>query len=416
MEYKKYHLNNYNLYVIPMKRYKTTNIFFEFIRKYEKGDNAKSRIAHFINSYGTLKYPNKIEYQRSFMPVYFPTVNFYYQKEGKYGAYGYSCYYLNPEYSKNNILDEMLPFLHEIIYTSLSVDENYIKKYLKEAKKIKCISHRNNRANPKNRIGDNSDRYFLLEHYDIDNPTITQYNKTTTSDIINFMQRYLHDSVLNIYVCGDVAPDEVYQSFKRNFVTDNLKPQLIKDKDIIEPRSKERHKVVKSKVDDTLVRICYTFDKLTEREEKIIGPFFECLTRSYKSLFNVVREKNSLCYNISAKFNGYGHYYFIYFATSNKNYKKAIEIAEAEIDRFKDGEIEQKEITDTINQVVEMIQSNMNDVSYIVQYIVDSVNYGDKTPEERIIEYKDITKEEIVAFANKLRLDCTYVSKGVKNE
>ena len=127
-------------------------------------------------------------------------------------------------------------------------------------------------------------------------------------------------------------------------------------------------------------------------------------------LFDVVREKNHLCYNIRSSYSGYESTMSIHTSVDNKNVDKTIKLINEVIDSM--SEIKDEEIEIAKAAVISDFESIGDDIYTIFRRLVIEELLGRETLEEEIEEYKSITKEEIIAVKDMIKLNTLYVLKG----
>ena len=130
-------------------------------------------------------------------------------------------------------------------------------------------------------------------------------------------------------------------------------------------------------------------------------------------LFCNVREKQSLCYYCAARYDKYKGIVVIDSGVEGENVEKLEKGIMKEIEDMKNGVISDFEIESTKMAVINAYQGSNDTVGGIeAWYASQLLEDGFKTIEEAAALLNAITKEEIVAAAQRLQLDTVYVLKN----
>ena len=134
-------------------------------------------------------------------------------------------------------------------------------------------------------------------------------------------------------------------------------------------------------------------------------------------LFCNVREKQSLCYYCAARYDKYKGVMIVDSGVETENIEKLERGILKEITDMQNGVISDFEMESTKMAMINIYQSSNDTVSGIeTWYSSQLLQNGFRTIEEACAEINAVTKEEIVAAANKLQLDTVYVLKNHQEE
>jgi len=416
MDYKKYHLNNYDLYVIPLHKFKTTNVVFEFVKPYKEEDNAYFAFLSNITSRGTLKYPKTADYEKEFIKLYGLDLSRKITYEKNNIFYGFNLNIINKEYSTQDNFKNSILFIQDAILHPIVLDTKLSRLYFNDVKNSIIINHKNWLSNIQKQVDYRSSKYFMQNNFISHVPTIKEYTSLTPEKISDYYKKLMQKSFLNVYVCGDVDCDEVYHTFK-DVDFPCMDSYEINSYNIVEKRSKERHLVTTNKGTDSYVRLFYTFDDLSFYEEQFVAPVLEqILTSPSGRLFQTIREKHSLCYAIGCDYADLSHTLSILSTTSVNNIKQLKKLANQTIEDIKNGEIQQDEIDEKIKIICDYVEDGMQYKSPSINYLRNNLYYHFAMPDELIKSYKKVKVTDIVKLAKKMHFDSAYISKGSKNE
>lgn len=244
--------------------------------------------------------------------------------------------------------------------------------------------------------------------------TKEQIEALTTSDIYEAWENMLKTAHFEFMFVGDSdsqkASDVIYNAFKEIKrdpveISTDVVYTVFDEKDVVEEMD-----VAQSKLEIGLRTAC------AEPEKEATATRLMCSIlggTAHSKLFNNVREKKSLCYYCASRFFRLKGIMIIESGVETANIEKAKEAILNEIEEMKKGNITDFEIdsaklavtnsfygiTDTVTGIVNWYSSQLMDAS------ID-------TPQQAAEKINAVTKEQIVAAANKLQLDTIFTLKS----
>ncbi len=134
-------------------------------------------------------------------------------------------------------------------------------------------------------------------------------------------------------------------------------------------------------------------------------------------LFSVVREKLSLCYYCSARFSRNKAAMTITSGVEKSNIEKAKSAINEQLDELCKGNFTEDDIAKSKLSLCNTLKAS-NDFMDSLSSWISSCIYNEKyiAPEDNIEEFSKITKEQIIAAANALKLDTVYTLTSDKEE
>lgn len=248
--------------------------------------------------------------------------------------------------------------------------------------------------------------------------TKEQIEKITVNDLYKAWENMLETAYFDFTFVGDSSPENAIDVIKTSFSEIKRNPvSLVADviKTVDETKNiEETMEVAQSKLEIGFRTSC------AEPEKDAIATRLMCSIlggTATSKLFNNVREKKSLCYYCSSRFFRLKGILIIESGVEIENINAAKEAILNEVEEMKKGNITDFElesaklavtnsfhgVTDTVTGTVSWYSSQIMDAS------VD-------TPQQAADKINAITKEEIVAAANKLKLDTIFTLKSKVKE
>lgn len=138
---------------------------------------------------------------------------------------------------------------------------------------------------------------------------------------------------------------------------------------------------------------------------------------STSKLFMNVREKLSLCYYASSQIDWHKGIMFAFAGINFDKFDAAKDEMLAQLEAIRQGEISEEELSACKNRVASSLRGISDSPLALEGFYSDETVLGlFCTPEEMAVLVEDVTKAEIVAAAQGIRLDAVYFLKGESDE
>ncbi|HAB65898.1 MAG TPA: hypothetical protein DCE23_00890, partial [Firmicutes bacterium] len=131
-------------------------------------------------------------------------------------------------------------------------------------------------------------------------------------------------------------------------------------------------------------------------------------------LYRYLREENSLCYIVSSMYQKYDNLLMIYSGIDKKDKNKCIKLVTKAINEMIQGDFSLEELENAKKSVISSIKMSEDTSGGIINnYLFNDL---DNLPlyDDRVKEFKTVTKEEIMECAKKVRLNTIYLLGGEK--
>ncbi len=227
-------------------------------------------------------------------------------------------------------------------------------------------------------------------------------------------KQLLQTAVFEILYIGDSAPDKAVEVFRAAFDGAARIPQITQTEII---RQAGEPKFVTETMNIAQAKLVMGFragTALPDSEVTAATLMTAVLGGTANSkLFCNVREKQSLCYYCGARYDKMKGLVIIDSGVEGENIEKLQAGVRKEIEDMQNGVITDFEIEATKMAIINTYYSSNDTVSGIESWYATQLFDGAfKTIEEMTDKLNAVTKEEIVAAANRLTLDTVYVLKN----
>lgn len=405
---------NVNLTLIPESKFKTNLISVYIIRKLDRDEVTKNSLIPGVLKSGCDKYKTLGELTNREEELYGSYLSAGILKRGESQILGFSILGVNERYLDEKTLGSCIELLNEVINKPLVIDGGFNEEYLKIEKEILkdyLLGMINDKANYA--IKRTKEIMFENEPYSICGKGYIE--DLDSIDGVNLYEHYreiLKTSPIEIMVEGQFDEDEVVDLIKQKFtferedIIDIPKNEYYKDVDEV--------KIVKETMDIAQGKLVMGYrcnvDYLDTKRyyslllgSRILGGGAD------SKLFINVREKQSLCYSIYSTIQKSKAAMFICSGIEAENYEKTVSLIKEQLQKVKDGEITETEITNAKLSFISSLNALNDEVGRISDFYFSQFVAKDNTTIEEIkITINNTTKEDIVEAVKDIQLDTIY--------
>lgn len=244
--------------------------------------------------------------------------------------------------------------------------------------------------------------------------TKEQINALTTADVYKAWQDMLKNAHFEFTYVGGSNPEKAINIIDNSFKEIKRTPiELSNDVVYTVPKENEvieEMDVAQSKLEIGVRTAC------AEPEKEATATRVMCAIlggTATSKLFTNVREEKSLCYYCLSRFYRLKGIMVIESGVETDNIEAAKSAILNEIEEMKKGNISDFEINSAKLAIVNSFRSIVDTVTGITSwYSTQLMDASVDTPEQAAAKINAVTKDEIIAAANKLQLDTVYVLKS----
>lgn len=418
MEYKKFEYPSFNLYTIKTNRFKTCQM--EIIFKDEASrENAmlKTFLADIMTDCSE-KYASRKEVARTLEELYQASFYGLTNKTGNLMMTSFVLNFLNPKYvNDKDYLEKVLELPFEmILHPAIKAGDFDIRNFniVKNRLHDEILS-----------VGENISRVSLKKALDkLDHNSPSSYGILgTTKELESISPKNLADayqdliqSSCDIFIIGDLDMDIVsniiFKYFKNPIVKTKEMPSLYVENKAFK---RMRNVVENSKFLETNLVQIYSLENLTDKERITTFHFYNYLLGGgglNTKLYQLLREKNSLCYGVKSMYLKYDNLLVIQTSIDKKDVKKAERLIRQAFKEMSRGEFSDEELNYAKESFIFSLNLSLDNQAGILNNYVFHILDDLPLISDRIKMVEDITKEEIVAIANKIKPNISFILEG----
>ncbi len=417
MKYKKIDMGSYNLHLLKTNKFKTISVRVNFRRKIAKEEVTIRNILTDLLTHSSKKYKTKKDLVIKTQDLYAVNLTAGTNRIGNFINTSFTLSCLNDKYTEEDNFNKSLEFFHEVLFEPNVIDGKFNDEafdIIYENAKTSLVS-----------MKENSSYYSLircLENMNDKAPFsirmvgyLEDLENINVKNIYEYYKDMLKKDLIDIFVIGDFKIKEMEELIKKNFTFNTYK----KKEDITifsHTKNLIRKKTIKEEDDikQSKLVIASRIGKLTTFERNYALTLYSLILGggADSKLFTEVREKSSLAYYINAIPNKLDSTLIIRAGISKDNFSKTIKLIEKEINNMKKGNF----LESDIEKAKEMYNNSLEELeespSYLIEayYLMNLVDVDEI--EKRREKIKEVTKEDIVRVAKKIKVDTVYLLEG----
>lgn len=421
MEYKKFEYPSFNLYTVKTNKFKTCQMEIIFKDEARREDvMLKTFLADLMTDCSS-KYHSRKEVARYLEELYQASFYGLTNKTGNLIMTSFVLNFLNPKFAlEQDYLEHVLALPFEMILNpAINAGDFDIKNFnvVKNRLHDEILS-----------VGENITRVSLkkaLEKLDHNSPTsygvlgtIEELEEISPKTLAEAYQDLIASSC-DIYIIGDLDMDMVANIIFKYFKNPVVKTKKLSDLYAHNPALKRlRTYQEESKFLETNLVQIYSLENLDEKEKIITLYFYNFLLGGgglNTKLYQLLREKNSLCYGVKSMYLKYDNLLVVQTSISKNDVKKAQKLIHQAFREMKMGEFSEEELNNAKESFIFSLNLSLDNPGGILNNYIFHVLDDLPLIEDRIKMIEDVTKEEIVAVASKIKPNISFVLEGEEN-
>ncbi len=422
MDCEKINMGAYNLHFIKTEKFKTISVSVNFRRPVKRQEITARKFLFSLLCDSTKKINSKRLMEIQQEELYLLNLGYKLQIFGNYINSSIDVKILNDKFSEPGITEKSLQFLFDIIFNPNIENDAFNEKNFNIIK--------NRIETTINSIKDNTDIYSLikvLEEMDHENPSsfhtwgyIEDLNKITKENLYNYYLNVLNSDIIDIFIVGDIDTNMIKQFFQTNFRINTIKKQK---KKLWINYNEYRKRIKKKIVEEDLLQqskisVALKLINISDFERRYVFPIYAQILggSAYSRLFQSVREKHSLAYNISAATKAPSSIMLITSGIQKENFEKTLRLIRKELKNITKS-ISDKELENAKSDILTNIQTITDNPTDIINYYFGREVLNSDEIKDKIKKFKKVTKEDIIKFGNKVKTDTVVLLCGRdKNE
>jgi len=421
MKYKKYEFPSYNVYTVKCDKFKSCHMEIIYRDNFEKNEFLARSFLSDIISVSSKKYPRKKDTVIRKEELYRAGFHGVTSRVGNTILTNFVLSFINPSYAlEKEYLEEVLAFPFEMIENPNVIDDEFDNRVFNIIKNGFKDSIKSIKENP-NKLAINR----ALTNMDPDSPSSfglikmeDEIEDITPSSLYKTYKKMLKGSLCDIFIIGNLDMDKVVKIIEKNFKNRSIKTNDVDMFVLNKPRKKVLDVTESSNfIQSNLINI-FNLDTLTKRERDMVFPLFNHIFGNgtlNSKLYKYLREENSLCYGVASMYLKYDKLLMVKSSLAKENIELANKLIQKALKEMQRGEFTDEELTDAKTCLLFSTKAALDGPMSIIDNYAFNVFDNITLLEERHKDIKSVTKEEIVALANKIKLNTRFVLSEGEN-
>ncbi|ETT69580.1 pitrilysin family protein [Paenibacillus sp. FSL H8-0457] len=411
------------IHVLPTNRFKTFAISLYAGSPLAEETVTSTALTPFVLRRGTVSYPETRAFREQLEQLYGAGFGFDVYKRGDYQIVHFRMDTINDSFVKSpeSLLRSSFALLGEAFTQPVLENGAFRKSYVQTErdtvrKKLESIVNDKIRYAAERCIevmckNEPYRLHPLGERKDLDG--------ITPEDLYESYQKWLQESVLDLYVVGDTSLDEV-----KTLVEEHFKLNRTESRDyvpsITRTAANETQTVVeKLDINQGKLNMGLRSTITYGDDEYAAALLYNGILGGYphSKLFVNVREKESLAYYASSRYDGHKGIATIQSGIEVQNFEKAVDIIRQQLDDMAKGAISDIEMTQTKAMIRNVIKEMQDSAFEMIAYDFNRTLSGrERTPDELLKQVEGIAVDDVKQAASAFSLDTIYFLKGQKEE
>ena len=414
MEYICYNMNAYNLHIVNTKKFKTITVDICFREKINKDEITLRNLLKEIMVNASYDYPSERELIKATEELYDLKLLTSTYRIGNYNFLSMKIRFLNEKYTEKGMNYASIKLLLDLIFNP-KLDADFEKCKNKIEKSILSLNDNKVKYAISKLLESTKDMPYSYNFYG----NIEDLNKITIEDIKKCYENLLTNDIIDIFVVGEVNPEEIKNIFKENFKVKTF--HKVDNKVIVKeltPRAKTNIIREQDDINQIQLTILCSLNSITEYERKYVSLVYsEMLGGSANSiLFDTVREKKSYAYYVNSIIKPYDNNMIIYSGIHEDNEKEVIKLIKKCLKDITKGKFNDEIFQSSKNTIISSLKASLDNPIGIINNCLSNILVSSPTIEEKIKIIEKITKEEVINFSKKITIHTIYILEGSNEE
>lgn len=411
------------IHVLPTRRFKTFAISLYAGSPLEEDTVTTTALTPFVLRRGTVSYPETRAFRERLEQLYGAGFGFDVYKRGDHQIVHFRMDTINDSFvqSSESLLKSSFAFLGEALTAPALENGVFRTSYVQTErdtvrKKLEAIVNDKIRYAAERCIevmcrNEPYRLHPLGQRKDLDG--------ITAENLYKAYRKWMDEAVFDLYVVGDTSIEEVQKLVEEHFSMDRVKTSEYAASVVRSDTSEPQTVVEKLDINQGKLNLGLRSKITYSDEDYAAALMYNGILGGYphSKLFVNVREKESLAYYASSRYDGHKGIATIQSGIEIQNYEKAVDIIRKQLDDMADGVISEVEMTQTKAMIRNVVKEMQDSAFELIAYDFNRVLSGkDRTAEELLEQVGNVSIDDVTRAASAFSLDTIYFLKGQKEE
>ncbi|MGI6097140.1 MAG: EF-P 5-aminopentanol modification-associated protein YfmF [Dethiobacteria bacterium] len=221
----------------------------------------------------------------------------------------------------------------------------------------------------------------------------------------------INHNPLQLYIVGDLEPEKVFSLLEEIFAFERGQGRELSPVDVYHKVKEPRYVEERLAVNQGKLTLGFRTGTHYSDDDFFALLFYNGILGGFphSKLFQNVREKASLAYFAFSRLERHKGILMISSGIEVKNYERALSIINKQVEQMARGEIDLEEMENTRRGLVNQLRVLEDNPYQLINYYLDGYIGGrGDTLEEFLQKIEQVTKDDVVRVAEKIKLDTVY--------
>lgn len=415
---KTYQMEGYTLHVIPTQKFKTTTVSLRLQSALTKEFTTIRTLLTFVIGAATRKLPSTKLLATHLDDNYGASLSVHISSKGQSQIMNVFSTFVNENYlpQKESLFEKQIELIHDLFFDPYLVHHAFDEKIVNQKKK-----------ELKERLKASQDDKFsysldkLFEYMGQDQSlgiSSTGYeaeiDAITPRALYQYFIKCIETDEKHFYIVGDVD-ENMIQILKEKLQFPKQDHHYISSYQFKTKKDEVLEVIEKQDVTQSKLNMGYQIDCDFISEDHYAMTVLNALFGGFSQsrLFQVVREKNSLCYYVSSSYDAFNGIMVVNAGINAQDYTKTKALIQEQLTDIQNGHIEDNEIHIAKIMLQNALRKTNDEASsmIVLSYNRD-MTQKKETNEEYIQKLLNVTKEDLIRVSQKVKQDTIFFLTG----
>jgi len=413
-------LDNVYLTYVKATKFKTDFLSAQFITPLRRETAGLNSLLPAVLQRGTSRYPDMQRLSAAQDLLYGANIEHSVRKRGENQMWGFVATCIDDSFipGEERLLEPLAELLGELLCKP-AMENGLLRKDYVESERTNLIELIRAEINEKRTYAAKqllkamcAEEAYGISHIGEEDTVSVITAETLTAHYL----RERKESRLELYYCGRAELERVEQAFRYAFRDLPEKREGTIEPAAVHVPAREVN-LVREKLDVSQGKLCLGYSVASEDRDAVMVLNAMFGGTSNSKLFLNVREKLSLCYYASSGYHRSKNMITVSSGIEFKNYQKALDEIEAQMDAMRRGDWEDWEYIAAMSSIANSYQSLGDSAGRMEDYYLGQIaTCVDREPAVALAEIQAVTAERIIAAAATVKLDTVYFLMGKEEE
>ena len=413
-----FQMNGYKLHLIPTKKFKNITISLRLQNRLTRETSTIRTLLTFVLIASTNKYKTTKDIAAYLDEMYGARLSNNILSKGYSHIMQLYSGCVNENYlpSKESLLEKQILLINDLFYDPNALNGAFDEKIVELKKKE--LKERLQAAKD-DKFSYSLDKLFeYMGRGSVLGINSTGYEEEidaiSAKDLYEYLQKCILEDEKHLYIVGDID-DNVVNLFDKNLKFKSHGNQYSSAYQFKSDKPEILEVIENQEITQAKLNMGFTIDCDYTSDDHYAFTVFNAYYGGFSQsrLFQVVREENSLCYYVSSSYDAFNGIMIVNSGIEDNDYEKAKTLIIEELEKIQNGNVEEERLNLAKGMLANSLRKTNDEAGSMIAIDYNRDITGKiETNEEYLDKLINVTKEDIVRVAKKVKLDTVCLLTG----